>query len=51
MHEEVGLHNAWFSDEVCYHLDGIVYKQNVGSWLMEIHISFMRDNYGEKITL
>lgn len=28
-HEEVRMHNVWFTDEVHFHLDGIVNKQNV----------------------
>jgi len=32
-HEEITVHNVWFSDEAHFHLDGLLNKQSVRFWV------------------
>jgi hypothetical protein len=32
-HEEITVHNMWFSDEAHFHLDGLLNKQSVRFWV------------------
>jgi hypothetical protein len=46
------FHNTWFSDEVCFHLDGNVNKQNVCFWAREHPHNFReRCSHRRKVTV
>ena len=50
MEEEAVLHNTWFTDEVCFYLNGVVSKQNVRFWARELpHTLHEKENMEQKL--